>query len=172
MYEICFRTTYSVGGKSGKVRGSPVLRGQVKLFECCLVGCGEWLIVLNIEWKLSEAFSELLWRCCVREIGRMNLEADSLGSKLLWESSMKWNQPLWRSKKGAEMVEESDWRGTLNEESPGCSMWFDMGNVRRKEGTKTPVWRLQNGYFIYFMDLDCVYLESAKMTINRAREAA
>ena len=48
-YEIYLRTTYSVGDKSGKVRGSPVPRGQVKLFECCPLGCGERLIVLNIE---------------------------------------------------------------------------------------------------------------------------
>ena len=37
-YEISLRTAYSVGGKSGKVRGSLILKGQVQSFECCPLG--------------------------------------------------------------------------------------------------------------------------------------
>lgn len=50
-YEICLRDAYPVRGKSGKVRGSLILRGQVKLFECCPLSHEERLMVLNIELR-------------------------------------------------------------------------------------------------------------------------
>ena len=166
----CSRTASLVGDKSGKIRRSWTLKGQV---ECCPLGNGEWSMVLSVELTWSKETSSKLNGDVVSEFGGVKpSEAVILGIQVwVWWSERSCNGGrIWLEFPSKKSLGCGDWFIQSLHHSRGCSDWFKVRLKRSKKGRKhqgfTPG-RLHNGCFIHSGDFCQVYLLFSEITVNR-----